>query len=513
MPNRPPLTIARQRLWKPTFPGDQPRVNWAHPLARGLTHLYLLTDAARTVYNLAKLNDGGGSLQATVKKGSTPAGPGLTFDGSASHNLTLTKGLVVTGVDFSSEIFFKVTSLPSSGFSFDMLSGPAESNGLLVTNGGTNTVLAFDTDLTGSLSNTVLAINTWYHAIMTCTGGGSGNVYINGKADTANPLSVTGNQTNALTNIGGSSSQGFPGTIGWFRHWSRVLSQAEALQLYVDPWAMLYDTGQMRRTIAIMGGSPASGGSNAIAGQANGTGAATSLQIGVDRIAGTTSGAGAATALTIGKDEIAGTASGVGVASLSLITEPANEFTAIGTGAGTSLQIGADEIAGKTAGDGSATALTIRKDQIAAAAVGTGAATALTLTVGTPSVAIQGTASGVGVASLTLTVSITISGQANGSGSLTTLAILVGRAISGQASGSGAATSFTLLVTQLLSGKASGIGLAQLSLTVGVVAIPGAVYVSDGRLWACVVSDVRLYGCVVSDVPLGRVALSDELVH
>src|SRR5262245_26675751 len=126
MPNRPPLIVARQRLWKPNF-SDLPRINWSHPLARKLTHCYLFADPARKVYNLANLNDGGGSLATQVTKGSTPAEPGVTIDGTAAHGITITNGMVISGVSWTAEYYVKFTSLPGASLFRAILAQSGES--------------------------------------------------------------------------------------------------------------------------------------------------------------------------------------------------------------------------------------------------------------------------------------------------------------------------------------------------------------------------------------------------
>lgn len=507
MPARSSLAIAKRPLWKPPTAGL--RVDWSHPLNRGLFSCFMFTEVGdRSVRDLAAPGLTG-TLESTNAWKTSRVGPMLVDTGIVNATNTFSSNPQTTSAAISFEaLYYHGASVASFAA---LVSASAGAYGFYIS---ANQSLI--DNCTGG-STTTFTVGTIYHIVMTWDGA-AGKYYTNGEADGVVTAGTPSFGSPAVFSQWlGDGAGDAPGGIGmaWFRLWGRALTAGEVAELYSAPFAPLIVPSERVRTFAILGGTVASG-SVAITGTAFGVGTSTTLSLTVTKALTLESdGTGAATtlsltvtkALTLEADgvgtattlsltvtkAIAGEADGVGTATtLSLTVTKALTLEADGTGSATTLALTVTKaIAGQTSGTGTATTLTLTVTKaIAGESDGVGTATTLTLTVGAGGVSITGTASGTGAATaLTLTVSVAITGQASGTGTATALTLTISVAIAGTAQGSGAGTAFTL--------------------TVGVVITATRIVLTDAPLWSTILTDAPLWSTALSDAAQNATGLVD----
>ena len=212
-------------------PGMPSQIIQGHPLANGLIasfdmregaglvlfdaaqhHDANITASAGFVWNIGKLrqtgNSGDGAVFAVPTMGTT------------------------SGISFSVEVLIRAEALTRGYQSLVVTSGG--SAGLFVLSSGKISIY------TGSdhLSTVTVATGTaWYHLVWTANAATSPmthTLYVNGVLDN----SFTANQEIIFARLMADSSgaESFQGWMDHARIWNRVLSQAEAISLYLNPF-------------------------------------------------------------------------------------------------------------------------------------------------------------------------------------------------------------------------------------------------------------------------------------
>ncbi len=176
----------------------------------------------------------------------------VTYEGDGSSSHSINGGKFGAGAYFngsSSGITFNSSSLPSSGFSIsawinttslsnqgvvewgDQATG--ERRSLMVLSEGSGHKAAFSGFSANVLGSTSLSTNTWYHIVVTETGGNV-VVYLNGSQNGSG--SVTLNSYTSTTGYIGRTGFGeyFDGKIDQVRLFSKALSSSEVSTLYAE---------------------------------------------------------------------------------------------------------------------------------------------------------------------------------------------------------------------------------------------------------------------------------------
>jgi len=509
-----------QPLWKP--PQRQLALDTSHPSARSLVSFFLFNEGAgRIAYDLAATRTATLDAAATWSMGLAGPSPRVNGGNTSTQLGTFSTSIVTTGSSWSVELMFLHSA--SQGVM-----------GSCILSNGTNYGVTYETtgtklsvDGTGNTAETTaLTAGVWAHEVLTWDGTTS-TFFRNGLPNGSGTGAGATAPATFDSWLGASTALNqTPSSIAWLRVWSRIVGQAEALDLFANPFAMVIVPAEDARTFAVLSGrralvapfpnlamlfSPPPSSGVAITGTAFGTGAATALTI---SHAGTleADGTGAATALTIshaGTFEADGSAA---LMTLSLTVTKALTLESDGTGTATTLSLTVTKaltLESDGTGVGTTLSLTVTK-AIAGETDGVGTATTLTLTV---TKAIAGTTSGTGVGvALTLTIGaggVSISGQSNGTGVATALTLTVAVAITGQASGSGAGVALALTVSVAIVGTANGSGAATALTITAVVTGPTRITVSDAPLWATALSDAPVWATALSDAPLAATGLGD----
>lgn len=236
---------------KTSWPGIKPPpgmpVNQAHPLAQGLLGFWLLPDAGAVL--MGALDDQLSGLSAgTVTPSPTPYGVGQTFSTDNVAYQLGTGALLKPGFPFT---FFAIVKLGSFSSNYGLIAtatsaSPIIGASLLVNNssGAKPSILVGDGSGGSTIIRSTSALTTGltYCLAGTARSTSSGMIYINGLPDGANIAGTTALANNtSQSNIGGGN--GFTSTPS--NHvtvcaamWNRALSDAEHLQLALDPFGV-----------------------------------------------------------------------------------------------------------------------------------------------------------------------------------------------------------------------------------------------------------------------------------
>jgi hypothetical protein len=249
-----------QRLYVPQKPAQwKPpvgsKVDPTHPLAKGLILAFLLNEGAgKTIYNaVVEAPARVGTLTSSLTWGVERYGEVVKFPGTASQDITYPS--FTFGTNFTLELMLHPTTITGSFVPIWTDSG--NTYGLYI---DTNDL---DFGATGNQSASAgLAAGGYFHVVMThANGGPTDSFFINGVAKGSGSAGGAFG-TPAFSNIGGNSGGGYNGSIAWIRAWNnRLLTQAEAAQLYQRPFDMFVNHLDRIRTWAILGAFTGGGGS------------------------------------------------------------------------------------------------------------------------------------------------------------------------------------------------------------------------------------------------------------
>jgi hypothetical protein len=238
------------------FPGGLPRINWAHPLARGLT--FYGYDTGAGVYDLVT-GQMGTPYNGTPGIGVHPYGrgylygsAGITFPSSptvravtATNVYSVVASCVITQTAVSNPgLFGRSANLGASPYANWIvdINRTAPNNklgGYVNYNGGANAI-----ELTGGTT----PINTLHTVSLTLSGTtmvvAQNGVLIGGAIQTGGPASAPGSvdtQDNIYFGVFASATPTsfFNGFLPYGGFWSRVLSLSESQMLHLDPTCFL----------------------------------------------------------------------------------------------------------------------------------------------------------------------------------------------------------------------------------------------------------------------------------
>jgi hypothetical protein len=317
------------------------KINWSHPLARGLVGCWLFNEGAgNTAFCLGnnKINGVG----SNISWGPSPGGICPIYNGSnSSFNCG---NNTVFGVSSAMTVLcsfymtappgaWSQTYLASKNWSYPLALGFNRGSSDVTT----SLILRTDTDTTHN-GNKVLSLNTLYDVSFTYDGSYI-RLYINGLSDNT-PAAKTGtlNDTSTIYQIGCRNSSGyFTGSIIKSIIWNRALSPVELIDLSFNPYCFLQPI--VTRTYYVIGGGTQSqsqtGDGGAVAG-----GSATQVQAQTFPAAGGGVAGGAATQLQAPTNPASGGGIAGGTATQAQTHTPAFSASggAVAGGAATQAQ-------------------------------------------------------------------------------------------------------------------------------------------------------------------------------
>ena len=237
--------------------GSIPRINWLHPLARGLIHygydigigpIDLVTGSIRRLANTAVIT---GNRSSTYGKGLLYLGAiaasriGPVFTGTAA-NLTS----VTTAAPFSWACAVMLTATPPTGGpTIFGLTGADTTQPLSLGCSGTTTTdfwYGANNSLLGTTAAGPATLNKFHTLLGVATATSTSQFYVDGKLNLSQTAtSVVSTVATRFPGYGGLDSVAtsqpiFSGFIYYGAIWkNRALSQAEAVQLHTDPYCFL----------------------------------------------------------------------------------------------------------------------------------------------------------------------------------------------------------------------------------------------------------------------------------
>lgn len=213
------------------------KINWFHPLARGLVACWLMNeDGGNKIYDLSG-NQNNGTLYGDTKKVPGKFGSCLSFDGVGDYiattpvpfgndnSLTFSAWIYLTGADFHVGTIVCKEGGYSGAADFRVY---ANYELYLVNSSITNI----------GHNNTSLLQNIWYHAVVTYDGTNYA-FYLNGIPDGSgvNVQDFTYKYIDAIGHFY-SAYQEFNGKIDNVMIFNRALTASEVTKLYREPFAM-----------------------------------------------------------------------------------------------------------------------------------------------------------------------------------------------------------------------------------------------------------------------------------
>lgn len=204
------------------------KVNWAHPLARGLTRCYLMNEGAGNTVTDIALNKHGVAASTTWATGKF--GKVLDFNGTSSI-ITTTDSYVCSG-DFAISAWVYIKG-NGSGYNNIWLVNNTPYRQVYVLN--TTYALAFYNAAGGGYSiAATVTLNKWQHIGFSLTGT-TATFFLDGVMVDTRTVTVTA--ATGVLNIGGFSSGFSNARIDNVRSYNRGLLAQEMQQLYSNPFA------------------------------------------------------------------------------------------------------------------------------------------------------------------------------------------------------------------------------------------------------------------------------------
>jgi hypothetical protein len=217
-------------------PGPDARIDWTHPLSRGLKACWLFNEGGLVLRDIAS----GGMYNATLpSSGFTWTGgrDGICVNASPAGAANGTFSALATGHTFSVDCLVFPTSLPAATYQ-GLLSDSGGNHGLYL-GSAANSFRYYP----AVSSNAVLSVNKWWHlgcAVVDAGGNSTVSYYVNGVFDSTPANAAVGS---SLINILGDTTSAdrlLNVNVAFVRVWvNRVLSASDFQQLYVEPYAMI----------------------------------------------------------------------------------------------------------------------------------------------------------------------------------------------------------------------------------------------------------------------------------
>jgi hypothetical protein len=226
------------------------RINYAHPLAYGLVRTYLLNEnaAATCISALEMSSNGTGVEQAAIEGAPVPNGRGLTFDGVDDAVLWAESGLGVDPPEYSLVARVRFTTAATINIMFGHGNSGTGNTMTWLATGGTAGTIRFNCRNVFGISIDAESLSTYndgrdHTAVGTLVNGGAQNLYVDGVlVATASAPSLSGTTFNR-TSIGAlrrvTTGAFGASSVDCALVYNRALTQAEALALHLDPYAMV----------------------------------------------------------------------------------------------------------------------------------------------------------------------------------------------------------------------------------------------------------------------------------
>ena len=248
---------------------QNPQINRAHPLARGLVGAWAFTEGGGSTLRDVSGHGLDGALAGTPEWVRTRDGGGMDFDGTGSDVVTIPDNSLLDITDaITLECWLKPETLANTGgFAHKELAYML----YIATGSNLPQFYVYTPSVATATAPSIPPVGEWGHMVGTYDGT-TISLYINGVLvdTTANTGSIATNSNDLV--IGHyyylPSTYNYNGVIGSLRVWDRSLKATEILDLYVSPWALYTRPlfGMPNALYTIGGGSSATVGADATAG-------------------------------------------------------------------------------------------------------------------------------------------------------------------------------------------------------------------------------------------------------
>jgi hypothetical protein len=414
-----------------------------HPITEALV-AYWRFGAGAPIQDLLGIAPAPSALVGTAAYANSVKGPALNFDGSTNY-VDVPYTAALNPASFTLFFTFMPTLVDSA---YHMLGGQAgdatnanQSYNAYINSGNTLSLYNRKALTFAVVGVKTLTANVWYSGAFTVDGAHA-KVYLNGDLDTSTAYSSSF-QTATGQNATTGGSQWYAGALGAFGLCNRALTDAEILQVHLDPFCM-FEPAQRRARWTFVGITTGYGAA-AGTGVVTGVGASTLTVTGVGSAAGTgtVAGVGASTFAAVGSASGTASVTGVGASTLTV--------TGVGSAAGTGVVVGVGASAFAGVGSAASTGVVTGVGASTSGASGIGLAAGTGNAVGVGSSWFSGVGSAAGTGAAVGVGAGTSSGTGVGSAASTGVVVGVGASTSGSA-GVGSATS---------TGVAVGVGASR----------------------------------------------------
>lgn len=219
------------------------KINWSHPLSRGVKGYWLMNEGSGSIVNDISGNGNYGTLTGfsspeTSLSGWNPGqfGKTLHFDRATANFIALKYSTTLaSGSEFSLSCWIKLYATdtnwrPLFGLTSN-LHGFYNYSNWLYWEGATPSP---------NFLTTLFSNNKWYHIVLTRDKSNIAKVFVNGVKDINEP---TKSNSMNLVNLGkdGSYNLYFGGIYDNAIYYNRALTNKEVMQLYIEPFCMFND--------------------------------------------------------------------------------------------------------------------------------------------------------------------------------------------------------------------------------------------------------------------------------
>jgi hypothetical protein len=232
--------LVRASSWKNQKPPPGARINWGHPLARGL---YLANIGGRDeLVRGLSMTPNGCTPGVTTPYGSAWKVPNGSFYATPPR---------LIGPRFSTFSRFMVTTIGAGDQTLQAMGGAASNAGWYVAvNTGDGIRLAFGNINYYTLSGTIQSSRPTDVTVTCPANGGTATGYVDGMRSGASAVGTMSTPTTSIWELGANGTGGgsgvggiMTGSISISYLWDRVLRADEAAWLHAEPYAFIQGPG------------------------------------------------------------------------------------------------------------------------------------------------------------------------------------------------------------------------------------------------------------------------------
>ena len=223
-------------------------MDWGHPLAQGLISYAIdiggqYVDIARN-QGFTKFNSGAATAGVSTKFGQAISYVGATTSPMYGGLAALDTFYNTAPYSVATGIYFNGANVASDPNIFGVGTSTGTTPAIIGYSIASNVFFYEYANGSNNNGSVTLSTNTYNTSVMVATTSSQGQCYANGNLDASPAVVTTMTQAGSVLNIHGFST-GSPnattltGSIYWGAIWKRALTQADALQLYLDPYCFL----------------------------------------------------------------------------------------------------------------------------------------------------------------------------------------------------------------------------------------------------------------------------------